>query len=49
MTARRVLVGDVPLHVLRVDAFHDALTVVPSQAATGANHFARLQVGEATA
>src|SRR3990172_458442 len=49
MPAGRVLVGDVPLHVAGVDSLHDTLAVVPSQTASGANGFSRLDVREAVA
>lgn len=49
MAARGMLVRDIPLHAARLDAVDDALSVVPTQAASGADRFALLNVIEALA
>jgi hypothetical protein len=49
MTARSMLVGDVPLHVASFDSIHDALTVMPAQTAPRAHGLTRLKIREAIA
>ena len=44
-----VLVGDVPLHVARVDAVDGALPVVPAETTAGADFRAFLKIAEAGA
>lgn len=47
MAARRMFVGDVPLHRARIYTVDSALSVVPTQSASRTDRFARLNVVEA--